>query len=33
MGNEASSPLVKEQVSHVYTYETVDTLSAIATAF
>src|SRR5436305_13271355 len=33
MGNEASSPLLKEQVTCAYTYETVDTLSAVATAF
>src|SRR5258706_12228031 len=33
MGNEASSPLLKEQVSCTYTYETVDTLSAVTTAF
>lgn len=33
MGNEASSPLVKEQALNAYKYETVDTLSAIVIAF
>ncbi len=33
MGNEATSPLVKEQALDVYLYETVDTFSEIVTAF
>ena len=33
MGNEATSPPVKEQAINAYTYETVDTHFAIATAF
>jgi len=33
MDNEASSPVAKDQVLHAYTYETVDTLSAVTTAF
>lgn len=33
MGNEATSPTVKEQAINVYTYETADTIAAIALAF